>query len=267
MDIKDKRPSLFEKTTCNIWTDPYIQQQMLKEHLDPDSDGATRRQDSVSKIIDFILENTNPAGRLLDLGCGPGLYTSVFRDKNYTVTGIDFNKASIDYAVQNRGDIRYLMGDYIKEYPQGQYDAVIMIYCDMGTHSDKDRDVLLKNVYDSLDDSGVFIFDVFSEDFVIDKHETKDWQYASSGGFWSIEEYLLLSQTFHYTEDNAVASQYNLLTKNQNKHFIVWDRYYSEKEIKSCLKSIGFNDISIYKNLLNVNDFTSNSEMFVVARK
>jgi len=83
MTIADRKPVLFEKTDSNIWTDPYIQQQMLKEHLNPISDGASRKQESILKIADFILKQSKPKSRLLDLGCGPGLYTSLFKDKGY----------------------------------------------------------------------------------------------------------------------------------------------------------------------------------------
>lgn len=267
MKIIDKRPDLFEKSTCNIWTDPYIQQQMLKAHLDPLSDGASRKEESILKISGFIIHNTKRTGRLLDLGCGPGLYTSIFKDRGYSVTGIDFNKVSIEYAAEKRKDIEYISGDYIKEYPGGKYDVIIMIYCDMGTHSDNDRDTLLKNIYLSLDEGGVFIFDVFTEDLVKDKKEDKSWEYMSTRGFWSKSEYLLLIQTFHYPENKAFAYQYNLLGEDGKKHFIVWDRYYSEEEIVSVVRNAGFKNVTVHKGILNDNNFTSNSEMFVVARK
>jgi len=266
-EIIDKEPTIFEKSTCNIWTDPYIQQQMLKEHLNPMSDGASRKQESILRIADFVLSHSKSESRLLDLGCGPGLYTALFKDEGYEVTGVDFNKASIEYATTKKKDICYIFGDYINKYPDGKYDTVIMIYCDLGTHSDNDRDKLLKNIYQSLDEDGTFIFDVFTEDLVNDKQECKDWDYAPAGGFWDEEEYLLLSQTFHYPEANAFAYQYNLLTKSETKHFIVWDRYYSEEGITLVLKKAGFRKVTIHKNTLDNNDFTSNSEIFVVAEK
>jgi len=267
MVIIDKKPALFETTDSNIWTDPYIQRQMLKEHLNPDSDGASRKQESIVRITDFIFNHSGAGDRLLDLGCGPGLYTSLFRDKGYDVTGIDFNKASIEYAVEKRKDIRYIFGDYINGYPGGKFDTVVMIYCDMGTHSNNNRDRLLKNIYHSLNDNGVFIFDVFSDKLVEDKQEGKSWDYAPNGGFWGDEEYLLLSQTFHYPEDRAFAYQYNLLKDGESKHFIVWDRYYTGEEIISVLQDAGFRKVSIHQNILDSNNFTSGNEMFVVAEK
>lgn len=267
MKIIDKKPILFEKTICNIWTDPYIQKQMLKEHLNPISDGASRKQESILKIVDFILGKSKQKSHLLDLGCGPGLYTTLFKDKGYEVTGVDFNKASIEYAVSEREDIRYIFSDYINEYPKGKYDVVIMIYCDLGTHSDNDRDKLLKNIFQSMDEGGSFIFDVFTEELVKDKQEFKSWDYAPIGGFWDKDEYLLLNQTFHYPENNVFTSQYNLLTNNEMKHFIVWDRYYSKEEITLILKNIGFREVTLHENILDDNNFTSNCEMFVVAEK
>nr|WP_239063599.1 methyltransferase domain-containing protein [Bacteroides sp. 51] len=59
------------------------------------------------------------------MGCGSGLYTFLFKNKGYDVTGIDFNKASIEYAAGKRNDICYIFGDYIQEYPNGKYDTVI----------------------------------------------------------------------------------------------------------------------------------------------
>ena len=267
MKVTDNKPVLFEQTTCNIWTDPYIQHQMLKEHLNPNSDGASRKQESILKITDFVVKHSKPASRLLDLGCGPGLFTSLLKDKGFEITGIDINKASIEYASKKGNDIHYIWGNYINEYPVGKYDTVIMIYCDLGTHSDKNRDKLLKNIYLSLNKEGVFIFDVFSEELVKDKHEGRNWSYAPIGGFWDKNEYLLLSQTFHYPADKAFAYQYNLIVKEETKHFIVWDRYYSEEEITSVLQHIGFSKVTVHKKILDSNNFTSSNEMFIVAKK
>lgn len=267
MKIQDKKPRLFEKTECNIWTDPYIQRQMLLQHLDPSSDAASRKHESIAKITDFVISHSKSGGRLLDLGCGPGLYTSLFKDNGYQVTGIDFNKASIEYAAAQRKDITYIFGDYVRAYPEGKFDTVVIIYCDLGTHSDDDLDKLLKNIHDSLEEGGVLIFDIFTEGLINDKQEGKSWDYAPAGGFWNKEGYLLLSQTFHYPANKAFAYQYNLLTKEDTRHFIIWDRYYSHEDIIGVLLNAGFREISIHENVLEGNDFTSDSEIFVVAKK
>jgi len=267
MDIITKKPALFEKTFASIWTYPYIQRNILKEHLDMSSDAASRNGKSIKTIVDFINENIKPQSRILDMGCGPGLYAERLKEKGHSVTGIDFNKEAILYAISQNKGINYIEADYIKDFPMGQYDAIMMIYCDMGTHADTERDALLKNCHRSLVNGGKLIFDIFSEKIVDDKKEGKHWQYTADGGFWTDKEYLLLSQTFHYPENHAFSYQYNLITESETKHFIIWDRYYEEGEIKKILQNIGFKKVSIKKNLLATNNFTSNSEIFIIAEK
>lgn len=267
MNIINTKPQLFQKTKSSIWTDPYIQENLLKAHLDPSSDAASRKEESIEIIVDFINKQIEQNSRLLDLGCGPGLYTNRFSEKGYTVTGIDLNKKAIEYAGKSNQNIKYIEADYIHNFPQGKYDVIIMIYCDMGTHSDNDRNTLLQNCYQSLEKGGKLIFDVFNEKIIEDKKEGSNWEYEANGGFWAKEEYLILNQTFHYPENRAFAYQHNLIQKDGNNHFIIWDRYYAEDEIMAILKKIGFRNITIKNNLLGSNNFTSDSEMFVVAEK
>lgn len=267
MNIIDTKPELFQKTTASIWTDPYIQQNMLKAHLDTTSDAASRNQASIQTIVNLIDQKIKKNSRLLDLGCGPGLYAEKLAQCGHTVTGIDFNKKAIEYALDHKTDTHYIEGNYISHFPQGEYDAMIMIYCDMGTHSDQDRDVLLQNCYASLTTGGVLIFDVFDTEVVNDKVEGQSWEYFKEAGFWADQSHLLLNQTFHYPTQRAFAYQYNLIQENVCKHFIVWERYYTENEIIGVLERIGFKNISIQRQLLAGNNFTSSHEMFIIAEK
>lgn len=267
MNIINTRPELFGKTICSIWTDPYIQENLLKAHLDFSSDAASRNKESIAIIIDFIDKHIARESRLLDLGCGPGIYAELLSARGHLVTGVDFNKKSIEYASQQNTSVKYIESDYISNFPHGEYDAIIMIYCDMGTHSDNNRDLLLKNCYSSLKAGGKLIFDVFNEDIVNDKHENSDWEYSPDGGFWAEDEYLLLSQTFHYPENRAYSYQYNLLQGKDTKHFTIWDRYYTQNEIINVLEAVGFKNVTIQNKLLSTNDFTSSNEMFIIAEK
>lgn len=267
MNIMDKRPELFKKTVSSIWTDSYIQGNLLEAHLDLSSDAASRSKKSIETIVDFIDKQIEPQSKILDLGCGPGLYAELLTQKGHIVTGIDFNKKAIEYALQQNKQIEYIEGDYIQNFPHGTYDAIIMIYCDMGTHSDTDRDVLLTNCYHSLNEGGKLIFDVFNEHIIHDKQEGSDWEYSPDGGFWAEKEYLILNQTFHYPENHVFVYQYNLIQGEDVTHFIIRDRYYTQDEITDVLQNIGFKNVVVKHKLLAGNNFTSNNEMFVITEK
>ena len=81
--IAMQKPALYETSKDNIWSDPHTVKRMLKAHLDTTEDSATRRIETVEKAIDWISRQF-PAERyptLLDLGCGPGVYTERFCKK------------------------------------------------------------------------------------------------------------------------------------------------------------------------------------------
>lgn len=58
---------------------------MLKAHLDPEFDGASRKLDFIEKSVAWITERIPPADYplLLDIGCGPGIYAELFTKKGY----------------------------------------------------------------------------------------------------------------------------------------------------------------------------------------
>lgn len=267
MNIISQKPELFKTTSCSIWTDPHIQQKMLEAHLNPDSDAASRNAASIQQTVEFIDRNIKPQSRILDLGCGPGLYAEQLAVKGHIVTGVDFNAASIEYAGKHNSRITYLEADYIGNFPAGEYDAIIIIYCDLGTHSDIDRDILLSNCLRALSPGGKLIFDLFDCNLANDRREGSTWEYSPNGGFWSAQEYLLLKQTFHYPEAHVFADQYNLISDHETKHFIVWEHYYSPEEITAILHKTGFRHTTIKHGLLGGNNFTSNHEMFIIAEK
>ena len=58
------------------WNDPEFSERMLREHLSPEHDLASRRIELIEKhtrwIHDHVLKSKT--ARILDLCCGPGLY-------------------------------------------------------------------------------------------------------------------------------------------------------------------------------------------------
>ncbi|MCR1978829.1 class I SAM-dependent methyltransferase, partial [[Clostridium] innocuum] len=143
--IAMQKPALYETSKDNIWSDPHTVKRMLKAHLDTTEDSATRRIETVEKAIDWISRQF-PAERyptLLDLGCGPGVYTERFCKKGYAVTGVDFSEHSITYAMhsarQQQLSIHYLCADYTQLHMNSRFHIITLIYCDFGVLSAVDR--------------------------------------------------------------------------------------------------------------------------------
>ena len=81
------------------WNDPAFSERMLKEHLPPNS-RASRRFDIIDRHVAWIHQTvlSSRPTRVLDLGCGPGLYAMRLAGLGHDCTGIDFSPASIRYA-------------------------------------------------------------------------------------------------------------------------------------------------------------------------
>ena len=115
INILSKKPELYEQSTAKFWDDEHISNEMLKAHLDPTWDAASRNHSFIAKSVDWITQLAPPLQyrKLLDLGCGPGLYADNFCKNGYEVTGIDYSHRSIDYArstaLKKNSDITYLI--------------------------------------------------------------------------------------------------------------------------------------------------------------
>ena len=96
----NEKPKPFEIYTAEeLWTDEYTSKQMLNYHLNEDIDLSSRNRKFIEKSVEWILTHfsVNDNTRMMDFGCGPGLYTQRFANTGAKVTGIDFSKSSINW--------------------------------------------------------------------------------------------------------------------------------------------------------------------------
>ena len=73
-----EKPEPFTPGEPLFWDDPHISSQMLKTHLDPTTDLASRRPEIIELTVTWLVETLSlqPGDSVLDLGCGPGLYSA-----------------------------------------------------------------------------------------------------------------------------------------------------------------------------------------------
>lgn len=161
-------PALYEFTDEPFWDDEHISAQMLAAHLDPDFEGASRNHAFIDHSVAWItrVATTTEYSRLLDLGCGPGLYAERLARAGYRVTGVDFSRRSIAHArnaAEQQGlAIDYHYENYLTLDLGQQFDVAIMIYCDYGALSAVDRRTLLDRARAHLRPGGLLVLDVFS---------------------------------------------------------------------------------------------------------
>lgn len=268
------KPRLYDKGTSVMWTDPYISEQLLKLHLNPENDTASRSKIKIEMTINWILEHTNlPAMKILDLGCGPGLYSELLAQKGHSVTGIDFSENSVQYATrqaqEKQLDINYLEKNYLYLDFDCDFDLVILIYLDFCALLPKERDKVLENIYKALKKGGLFIFDVVNERNIDKKTLSRSWEVQESG-FWKDTPYIALTQGYHYPEARVLANHHIVIGQDDTvDSYIFWSHYYEKDDLVKILWSKGFTDIKNHENVLPESDDCWNGEniTFYTARK
>ncbi len=268
-------PPLYEPGTAFMWTDKHISKQLLNIHLDPDLDLASRKKSTIEKTADWILSTQKPGKtlKILDLGCGPGLYSEIFSQKGHDVTGIDISEVSIEYArksaQEKKLEITYKKASYLDITLQKEtYDLVVMIFTDFGVLKPQDRKNLLDKVHQSLKKSGIFIFDVLADKNLHDKIAPKKWE-ASQNGFWRPTPYLALSQSFLYKEQKVILYQHLVIESlGKTEDYRFWTQYYSTEDLKEELKPVGFSKTETRDDILPHSDkWNGDNVLFCVALK
>jgi len=69
------KPPLFEKGTASMWDDEHISRHLLELHLSQNTDEASRKREAIDATVRWIESYCEGSPKkILDLGCGPGLY-------------------------------------------------------------------------------------------------------------------------------------------------------------------------------------------------
>lgn len=249
-----EKPPLYSKTTIPFWDDEHISKQMLKAHLDPDFEGASRKLSFIEKSVSWIREIVPSADyrQLIDIGCGPGIYAEKFAEAGYQVTGIDFSRRSIDYAISSadkkNADICYLCQNYLQLDLKKTFDFATMIYCDYGALSTTDRKLLMQTVYNCLRPGGKFLLDVFSNVPYERFTEAQTWEFCEHGSFWSEDPHIAFHGNYKYP-DNATLEHTAIVSQNTVRNYYLWNTYFTQEALRNEAAGTGFKVCGIFGDM------------------
>jgi len=245
-DLLDK-PKPFAPHTTDFWDDEHISKGMLEAHLAPDVDAASRTAAFMDASADFIARRLPPEHyeKVLDLGCGPGLYAKRLRERGYKVKGVDISRRSIRYAKEQFPGIDFVCQDYLSLTETNQYDLVLLLYCDFAVLPPDDRKQLLDKIRQALRRDGRFLFDVFTPQAFLNREEIHTW-FKEQSGFFRKEPHLCLESYIPYGDDVHL-ERFILIDENGNVEAIHnWHQAYTYDRLRQELLSSGFDIESSY---------------------
>ncbi|MDJ0790053.1 MAG: class I SAM-dependent methyltransferase [Myxococcota bacterium] len=204
------------------WNEPGFSRRMLREHLSQEHDKASRRLERIAEHVRALHERWlgGRPSRVLDLGCGPGLYTAELARHGHACVGIDFSPASIEYAreqAQEGGlDCRYVEADLLAEDSplegEGPFDLAMMLFGELDTFRDADASAILRAAGQTLYPGGAFLAEVQTEAFVRQTGAAAPSFHALPTGLFSDDPYLCLTDAGWSEIDRAAIERFTVLT-------------------------------------------------------
>ena len=250
-----KKPEVYSKGTAEMWVDEYISDRLLEVHLNPDIELASRKATTIEETVNWILDKIPGEGlKILDLGCGPGLYAEKLAGKGHRVTGVDFSANSIRHARESAArkklDINYRQQNYLELEDENRYDLVMMIFTDLGVLMPDERERLLANVHRVLKPGGKFLFDVLNENFPVQEAGSRSWEIAEKG-FWRSEPYLALTESYYYEDKKVTLTQHVVIDENDDAEvYRFWIHTFSHSELEKILLAQDFKTADCYDRII-----------------
>jgi 8-oxo-dGTP pyrophosphatase MutT (NUDIX family)/SAM-dependent methyltransferase len=257
------------------WNEPGFSQRMLREHLSQEHDAASRRSTIIDRQvawIDQVVLGGKPS-KILDLGCGPGLYASRLVKLGHTCTGIDYGPASIRYAretaSQNGLTITYNEGDLRQaDYGEG-FDLVMLIYGEFNVFCRQDANLILAKAWEALKPFASLLLEAHTFEAVRGiGTEPGSWSAAPSGLF-SDRPHLLLEEGFWDDTQQAATRRYFVVDGESGKltrHAASYQAY-SNDGYRSLLEENGFGKIIFYPSLTGFEEEATQNLMVIQAGK
>ncbi len=233
------------------WDDPEFSRRMLNEHMSQDHDLASRRLEWIERQVQWIhdqIVNRTPS-TILDLGCGPGLYSHRLSQLGHRCRGIDFGPASIEYAQEHNphpARCEFVLGD-IRAVPyDGPYDLVMFLYGELNVFSPADSLLILRKAQATLTSQGQLIVEVQSPKAVERIGRSESSEQESGAGLFSdhphhyrtenqwLPEQKVAIQTFSVTEADGMEKR---VYRNTTK---AW----SDDDLVKLLTDAGFSKLS-----------------------
>jgi SAM-dependent methyltransferase len=277
MDVVRRRdiPEPWVEGEKLAWNEPDFSRRMLREHLSQDHDGASRRFELIDKHVEWIHRRvlSGVPNRVLDLGCGPGLYTSRLSKLGHECVGIDFAPASIAYAREQAKQAMlrctYLEEDIrVADYGTG-FGLVMLIHGEFNAFRTTDARVILERAHRALADNGILLLEPHTFRAVQEMGERPFSWYSAQRGLFSDQPHICLQEAFWDAECGVATERHfviDALTGEVTRH--AWGvQGYTEEGYRSILEECGFGGVEFHASLRGEEDEFHKGLVVIVSRK
>jgi len=264
LDLVNQKPipEPWEEGDNIPWDEPGFSQRMLAEHLSQAHDMASRRAPKTEEHVRWIHSEVlgERPTRVLDLCCGPGLYTSRLAALGHECVGIDFSPAAIAYAqeqaVASQVPCRYVREDVrAAEFGAG-FELVMMVFGQFNVFRPTEACTLLNKARRALTDGGVLVLEAHALSAVECMGTSGASWYSTAQGLFSPRPHLVLEEHFWHAETKAATTRFfvvDVASGRLTAHAMTTQGY-SDDEYRSLLAESGCDDTSCSPSLTGQED-------------
>ena len=196
------------------WHEPGFSARMLREHLSQAHDAASRRSEKIDRQVAWIhgMLLREASSRVLDLGCGPGLYTSRLAALGHRCRGVDFSPASIRYA-RDRADedgsaCAYVEGDLRQAEFGDDHDLAMLLYGELNVFAPDDAHLILSKVRAALRPGGMLLLEPHALAKIMDMGAEPPTWWTAAAGLFADAPHVVLVEHAWYAQRRAAAVRY-----------------------------------------------------------
>jgi ubiquinone/menaquinone biosynthesis C-methylase UbiE len=190
--------------------------------------------------IKFLKSILKPTGYVLDLACGSGRHSIALNADGYMMAGLDVSRKLLKIAKQRSKDISVVLGDVrFLPFKNSTFVAVVSVDTSFGyLPSESDDKVSLSEVQRVLSKMGLFVIDVFNQEYLdlkykVQNKSTKEKDYPS---------FFLLQKRTVSESGGWLCDSWTIRDKvdGQVKFFEHKVRLYQRNKLFCLLEDVGF---------------------------
>jgi len=268
------RPAPFSAyTTPEFWDDPHVSAQMLALHLDPDASAASRPHAFVDRSVAWLVAELGlrAGDRVLDLGCGPGVYAHRLARRGVRALGLDASHRSVEHAraVADAEGLpaEFRVANYLVDDLGREHDAALLLYEDFCALSPAQRGGLLRRTREALRPGGAFVMDVTAAPRFATEHPGARHERDLDGGFWALPPYEGTHETWTYPELRLVLDRYTITKDGRTRQFWNWLHCLTREEVADELVAAGLLPTRVVGDLTGAPYDPTSPVLAVVARR
>lgn len=239
------------------WNDPDFSERMLAEHLSQDHDLASRMGETVDDHVDWIFSTAldGRPGKILDLGCGPGLYLHRLAARGCDCVGMDFSPASIRHARDTGAaadlSCRFVLADLREETFGVGFDLVTMIYGQFNVFPRHRAMEVLSKAHAALAPGGRLLLELQSATLIQKGGESGPSWYSAPSGLFSEKPHLVLQESFWDAEAAASTTRFAVIDAETASvsSYALSNEAYTEEEVFDALHTAGFGEVQSFPSL------------------